>query len=106
LVRYNNPIKALSGPTLIYRLLLYLGIALAAFLPNARVDALVGMVVLSALPTGIAQGCFLGMLPRAVSDRRLATVIARRTLLMNIGVLVFVVVFGQFLEALPFAINY
>jgi predicted MFS family arabinose efflux permease len=106
LVRYDNPIKAIRGPTLFYRLILYMGIALSASLPGARVDALVAMVVLAALPTGIAQGCFLGLLPRAVSDRKLATVIARRTVLMNVGVLVFVVAFGQFLEALPFAINY
>jgi predicted MFS family arabinose efflux permease len=106
LARFDNPIRAISGPTLIYRLVLYVGIALSASLPGAQVDALVGMVVLSALPTGLAQGCFLGMLPKAVSDRQLAKVVARRTLLMNVGVLVFVVGFGQFLEALPFAINY
>ncbi len=104
--RYNNPIAALSGPTLVYRLVLYVGIALSASMPAAQVDVLVGMVVLSALPTGIAQGCFLGMLPKAVTERQLASVVARRTVLMNVGVLIFVVGFGQFLEALPFAINY
>ncbi len=97
--RYNNPIAALSGPTLVYRLVLYVGIALSASMPAAQVDVLVGMVVLSALPTGIAQGCFLGMLPKAVTERQLASVVARRTVLMNVGVLIFVV---GFLEgALP-----
>jgi predicted MFS family arabinose efflux permease len=104
--RYDNLITAVRGPMLVYRAMLYIGIALSASLPTAKVDFLVVMVVLAALPTGISQGCFLSVLRRAVSERELATVVARRMVLLNGGVLVFVIGFGQFLEALPFPINY
>ncbi len=104
--RYGNIIEALRWPTLVYRAMLYIGIAVAPFMPAGQVDVLVLMVVLSAIPTGIAQGCFLGMLPTAISERKLATVVSRRMVFVNITVLVCVVVFGQFLEALPFPINY
>jgi predicted MFS family arabinose efflux permease len=104
--RYNNLIKALRTPTLVYRVMMYLGIAASASFSAGQVDILVAMVVLAAIPTGIAQGCFLGMLPTALSERRLAPVVARRMVLVNATVLVCVVGFGQLLEALPFPINY
>jgi predicted MFS family arabinose efflux permease len=104
--RFDNLMVAVRGPMLVYRAMLYVGIALSASLPTARVDFLVAAVVLAALPTGLSQGCFLAVLPRAIDDRELASVVARRMVLLNSGVLVFVIGFGQFLEALPFPINY
>jgi predicted MFS family arabinose efflux permease len=104
--RYTNQIVALRAPMIVYRALLYLGVAVAAFAPTNQVDILVGLVVLSAIPTGIGQGCFLGMLRSALSERNLAQVVARRTALVNVTVLISVVGLGQLLEHLPFPINY
>ncbi len=104
--RYHNMIDAIRIPAITYRLLLYLGIAFVAFLPAYKVDALVALAVLSAIPTGITQGCFLGMIRTALPEDKLAKVVARRSVLMNALILVFVVIFGQLLENLPFPINY
>ncbi len=104
--RFRNAVTALSAPLLSSRTLLYLGIALVPFLPSYQVDVMVGLVVLSAIPTGIAQGTFLGMLPEAVSKDRLATVIARRVTLLNALILLCMAPVGQALEWLPRPVNY
>jgi hypothetical protein len=110
--RYDNPVAALRGPGLAYRIILYLAIALVAFLPpgqagmSGRVDALVALAVISAIPTGLTQGVFLAMLRRSLSERQLAKVVARRTVLMDTTILVCVIGFGQLLEHLPFPVNY
>src|ERR1041385_6717889 len=75
---YRNHITALDVPTVAYRSLLYCAVAAVAFLPeDHRVNAMVAVVVLSAVPTGIAQGVFLGMMRYAVNERDLARVVAR-----------------------------
>jgi hypothetical protein len=112
LCRYDNPVRALRAPALVYRLILYLAIALAAFLPPGqagmpgRVDAVVALAVISAIPTGLSQGVFLVMYRRALSERQLTKVVAHRVVLMNATILVSVIGFGQLLEHLPFPANY
>src|SRR5215468_8360885 len=94
--RYRNPVKALDIPIVAYRVLLYFAVAAVPFLPaDWRVNALVAVVVLSAIPTGIAQGIFLGMMRYAVDERDLARVVARRSTLMNATILGWVLVLGQ-----------
>jgi MFS family permease len=105
--RYHNPVIALNIPIVAYRVLLYFSVAAVAFLPQEwRVNALVAVVVLSAIPTGIAQGVFLGMMRYAVDARDLARVVARRSTLMNGTILVWVLLLGQFLEHVSFPLNY
>lgn len=105
--RFDNMIVALRVPSFFHRAGMYLGVALVAFLPeHMRVNALIGTVALSGLPTGIAQGCFLGMMRTAVSERQLANLMSRRSILMHIAVLVCVILFGQLLEQVAFPINY
>lgn len=105
--RFDNLISALSLPQFLYRAGLYLGVALVPFLPeHMRINALIGVVALAALPTGIAQGCFLGMMRSAVSERQLANLMSRRSLLMHAAILVCVMAFGQLLERVAFPINY
>src|SRR5258708_29724359 len=67
--RFKNAMQAIRLPAMTYRTLLYLSIAFVPFLPSHQADVLVGLVLLSAIPTGIAQGVFLGMLPYAIGDR-------------------------------------
>src|SRR5712692_5440541 len=104
--QYVNAIRALRVPSLVYKILLYLAIAFVPLLPDHQVDALVALVVLSALPTGIAQGVFLGMMPFAVNKENLARVVSQRGVLMNGTVLACVFLLGQFLERLPRPANY
>jgi hypothetical protein len=105
--RFDNMIVALRVPSFFHRAGMYLGVALVPLLPeHMRVNALIGSVALSGLPTGIAQGCFLGMMRSAVSERQLANVMSRRSILMHLAVLICVILFGQFLEHVAFPINY
>jgi predicted MFS family arabinose efflux permease len=105
--RFDNLIIALRLPTLFHRAGMYFGVALVPFLPeHMRVNALIGIVALSGIPTGIAQGCFLGMMRSAVSEQQLANLMSRRSIVMHIAVLVCVILFGQFLERVPFPTNY
>jgi hypothetical protein len=112
LSRYSNMVQAIRWPAFAYRLILFLGIALVPLLRDVpglkdhMVDVLVAMVVLSAIPTGITQGCFLALLRNALPESKLAGIVARRSVLMNAVVLVCVAFFGQLLERLPFPENY
>src|SRR5215218_6419098 len=63
LARYHNIVRAMAVPIFLYRMLIYLCIALVPFLPRFQVDVLVAMAVISAIPHGVAQGLFLGMMP-------------------------------------------
>ena len=104
--RFPGPIAALMGPLVSARMALYLGIVFVPFLPAHQVDALVAMVLLSAVPTGIAQGVFLGMLPRAVPKEALGEVVARRAVLLNVGILPCILFLSQFLNWFPQPVNY
>ena len=105
--RYKNPIPAMVLPIIAYRALLYLPVVFVVYLPLAqRVDMLVFLVALSSIPTGISQGIFLGMMRYAVHQDNLASLVARRSILMNAGILVWVLGIGQFLEHVPFPLNY
>ncbi len=104
--RFPGPIQAIATPLLIARLLLYLGIVFVPFLPAFQVDALVGLVLLSAIPTGISQGIFLGMLPSAIPKEALARVVARRAVLMNVSVLPCILLLSQMLQWFPQPANY
>jgi hypothetical protein len=108
LSRHTNIVRALSLPIIGYRTLIYLCVAFVPLLPAGRfrVDALVGLVIISAIPHGIAQGLFLGMMPAAVSKASLGKVVARRSILINVAVLGCVFMFGGLLEWLPFPVNY
>jgi hypothetical protein len=105
-VRYPNRVRALAGPLLTARIFLYLMLAFVPFLPAYRVDALIAMVLLSAVPTGISQGVFLGILPTAVSKHNLAQVVARRSMLMSVTIMICILFVGQFLERVPEPQNY
>ncbi len=105
--RFTNAIRALSGPILVARTLLYLGIALVPSIPiSFKSELLVFMAICSAVPHGIAQGVFVGMMPYAVGKDQLAQVVSNRSVLMNATILVCMVVAGQLLEGLPRPVNY
>src|SRR5262249_3697824 len=73
---------------------------------DQQITVLVVLLLISAIPTGIAQGVFLGMLPSAVSKQEVANVVARRSILMNGLVLVCVFALGPMLEWIPKPLNY
>jgi hypothetical protein len=102
----NAPIRALSTPVLLARTLLYLIPALVPFMPGSHPDLLVLFVVLSALPHGVSQGVFLGMLPDAIGKEHVAQVVSRRSVLMNTCILVTMPIVGQLMEWLPKPTNY
>src|SRR5579859_5375117 len=96
LALYRNPVTALTIPVWISRVLLLFVPALVVYLPpNSQVKALVIVVVLSSVPTGILQGVFLGMMRKAVNESSLAQVVMRRSILMNATVLCWSLVLGQ-----------
>lgn len=104
--RHPNAIRAIAWPLFSARLLLYLAIVFVPLLPAFQVNVMVGLVLLSAIPTGISQGVFLGMLPSAVPKADLARVIARRAVLSNVGVLPCILFLSQFLQWFPQPVNY
>ncbi len=104
--RFDNVVKAIRFPTFIYRVILYLLVAFVPFLPDFKVDALVALVAIAALPQGIAQGVFLNMIRSAVSEHQLARVVSFRMVLMNVMILFCVIIFGQLLERIAFPVNY
>jgi low affinity Fe/Cu permease len=105
--RFTNVIRALQAPVLLYRALLYGAIALVPFLSvTFKVELVIGLAILSSVPFGIGQAVFLGMLPLAVGKERLARVVANRSVIMNVSILLAMVVAGQLLEALPRPLNY
>jgi len=112
--RYRNIVTAMGTPMLIYRTLLYLFVAAVPFLPDApgephsafRVWALVGLVIMSGLPHGMAQAMFLTMLPTSIPKSDLPGVVRGRSALMNGVILISVFIWGQLMEHLPIPGNY
>jgi hypothetical protein len=105
--RFANIVQSVALPIFVARTLLYAGIALVPSLPVPfKVELLIGLAISAALPMGIAQAGFLGMLPAAVDKHDLARVVSRRSLLMNATILLALVIVGQLLEALVAPQNY
>ncbi|MCC7446888.1 MAG: hypothetical protein IT324_05690 [Anaerolineae bacterium] len=104
--RFVNVIQAIQFPMFIYRVFVYLLIAFVPFLPDCKVDVLVALVAISALPHGATQGVFLNMMRAAVSEQHLARVVSQRMVIMNVAILFCVIIFGQLLERIAFPVNY
>ena len=108
--RFKNLVPALSAPVIVYRFLLYLVIGFIPFLPagtpDYRIDLVVGLAALAALPHGLAAGLWLGMLRSSVSEARLSGFLSRRLMLINLWVLIWVMVSGPLLDSAPFPLGY
>lgn len=108
--RFKNLVPALNIPILAYRFLLYLVIGLIPFLPagtpDYRVDLVVVVSALAALPHGLAAGLWLGMLRSSVTESRLSGFLSRRLMLVNLWTLIWVMVSGPLLDSAPFPLGY
>jgi len=99
-------IRAQFWPGLSYRLVFLLP-AFTPFIPAQWQTAwLVLAVALPAIPQGIASVLFLVILRRAVETPQLTALMSRRSMVFNIAVAGMTLLFGVWLEAMPFPLNY
>jgi hypothetical protein len=91
---------ALRIPLLSSRGMLFFASAFVPLLGEYAAEWLVIVAVISAFPEGIGQNLILSIPALAVCKDRLPTVVARRSVIMNAGVLVSVAAFGVLLESI------
>ncbi len=104
--RYPSLMQALVIPSIITRMRLPI-LALVPFLPPAwRVPALVGLVSLMAVSTGLSMVMFTVVMQRSVTRGRFTDLISRRQLMFNLGLAVGTLALGFWLENVPFPVNY
>lgn len=104
--RHRDIIHAQFWPGLTYRLIFLLP-ALTPFFPEEwQTTWLVLAVALPAIPQGIASVLFLVILRRAVDMPQLTALMSRRSMVFNIAVAGMTLVFGLWLEEMPFPLNY
>jgi MFS family permease len=103
---YNNVTRALWWPGLGMRLVFLLP-ALTPYLPHHWQPIwLVVAVVIPAIPQGISSVIFLVILRESVEPERLPALMSRRSLVFNILFALGTLVYGFWLEAVAFPLNY
>jgi len=104
--RHPDSIHAVEVPTVLFRLN-FLLLALTPLFPtDFRPIWLILAVTLPAVPQGIAGIIFIGVLKESTPSERMTSLLARRTLTINLSLGVGAVAFGLLLETLPFPMNY
>lgn len=105
--RYPNTIQALRLPSLGVRLVFFLPMLAPLFPANLQVAWLVFTVTVTAVPQGISNVLFMDTMRKAMPNpTRLTALLARRLLFFNITVAATTLVYGLWLDAGPFPINY
>lgn len=105
--RYPNTVQALRLPSLGMRLVFFLPMLAPLFPAHLQVAWLVFAVTATAIPQGISNVLFMDTMRKAMPNpTRLTALLARRLLFFNIIVAATTLVYGLWLEAGPFPINY
>jgi len=106
LTRYNDSVRAVFWPSLMFRLQFLLP-ALTPFMPKAfQPTWLILSLSLPAIPQGISSVVFLVMMREAVPDEQVTPLLCRRSLALNIAVGLSGLALGAWLEMVPFPLNY
>jgi MFS family permease len=106
LKKFPDTARALYLPALGMRFVFLLP-AFAPFLPAQW--RLVWLIIGATLPAsvqGMSSVTFVVLMREAVPEKCITPLLSRRALVLNIGLAVMTVVFGQWLEIAPFPINY
>lgn len=104
--RYPDSIRALTLPSLGFRLVFLLP-ALTPFFPmHLQPLWLIVSVTLPALPQGISNTLFIVMMREAVPHDQLTQLMSRRSMWMNVTIGAAALAFGLWLEQVPFPVNY
>lgn len=105
--RYPNAVHALRWPTLGMRFVFLLPMFAPLFPAQLQVVWLIVAVTATAIPQGISNVIFMDMLRKAMPNpTRMTSLLARRMLFFNINVAAGTLLFGLWLEAGPFPVNY
>lgn len=103
---YSSSVKALTLPALLFRLVFLLP-AFTPFFPMQWQPLwLLFSVTLPALPQGVAMVTFTVMMREAIAPNNLTALLSRRTLAMNATLGFGALVFGFWLDLVPFPVNY
>ncbi len=104
--RYKNPVHALYLPGLLMRLVFLLP-AFAPFFPmHLQPLWLIIAVSIPAFPQGPAGVSFQVVMLNAIKPSRMTHLLSKRSLALNITVAIGALVFGVWLEHIPFPLNY
>jgi MFS family permease len=104
--RHSNSIKALLLPTFIFRLAFLLPAFTPLMPPNWRVPWLIFSAALPGIGQGIAAVLFMVCIQETVSQARMTALFSRRSVLFNVALAASAVLFGAWLEWIPFPQNY
>jgi MFS family permease len=104
--RYSDSVRALFWPALFFRFIFFLP-ALVPFFPQEwRLTMLILAATLPSLGQGIGGVVFIVMMRQAIDDTRLAALLSRRSLALNVAIGLGALVFAFWLEVAPFPMNY
>jgi MFS family permease len=104
--RRTSSVRALMLPTFIYRLMFILP-AFAPLLPAAwRIPWIVVTAMLPGIGQGIGAVLFVVILQESMPNERMTDLFSRRSIVFNMTLAASSVVFGIWLEAVPFPYNY
>jgi MFS family permease len=104
--KFTNTIKAIFLPSLGFRFVFLFPALTPLFPEHLRPAWLIVSAALAALPQGISSTLFVALLKEAVPEEQLTALTSRRTVGMNITLGIAALVFGFWLEHVPFPINY
>lgn len=106
LARFRTTRAAIILPASLFRLSMLLPM-FAPFLPEPYQPIwLIAAVTIPALGQGIGGTVFLVRMRQSVSDGRMAKLMSRRSMIMNLAIAFGALAFGYMLEALVFPLNY
>ncbi len=104
--KYRDSVRAMFWPTLLARLKFLLP-AFTPFFPSEwQPFWLITTAALTALPDGVASTIFVVLLREAVHIDRLATLVSRRNIALNVGLAISALALGFWLKEAPFPANY
>lgn len=104
--RYPDTTRAVFWPSFWFRFIFLLP-ALTPFLPQEwQVYWLVFSVAAPAFPQGISSVMFLVMMREAVEENHLMKLLAWRAFALNVTVAISGLIFGAWLDSIPFPTNY
>lgn len=104
--RFNDSVTAVNGPAIGHRLVFLLPVFAPFFPPEWRVPWVIAAITLPAVAQGVAAAVFLVMMRETLTPAQVTRSFTTRAVAMNITVTVGVLIFGLWLEKVPFPINY
>ena len=104
--RHTTVVQAMWWPGLLYRLTFLLPAFTPLFPAHMQPWWLIAAVALPAAANGISSVLFLVLMRQAVPPSQLTVLLSRRSLAFNVAVGVATLVFGFWLELMPFPGNY